>query len=147
MKTSSARMVVRCPEPATVGLDNRSADAKAHPGAVFLGRKESVEYLASLVRGKPNSSIFDRYQKLFVAVVLGAERELTGAIDGLHCVDAIDHQVHQYLLQLDAVCHNERLSGCELRLYRNRVLGRVVVKKNLPLSNHLVVIDGLLVPH
>ena len=87
-------MVVRRPEPAAVGLDNRAADTEPHAGAVFLGRKESIEYLARLVRGKSNSSVLDRYQKLFVAIILGAERELTRAIDGLHGVDAVDHQVH-----------------------------------------------------
>src|SRR5271163_3991314 len=66
MKTCSARMVVRSPEPATVGLNNRSADTKPHTGTVFLGRKESVEYLASLVGGKSDASVFDRYQKPFV---------------------------------------------------------------------------------
>ena len=94
MKTGPTRMVVRSPEPATVGLNDRSADTKPHTGAVFLGRKESVEYLARLVRGKSNSSVLDRYQKLFVAIILGAERQLTRAIDGLHGVDAVDHQVH-----------------------------------------------------
>jgi hypothetical protein len=74
-----------------VGLNNRSADTKPHAGAVFLGRKESVEYLASLVGRKSDASVFDRYEKLFVAIIPGAERELTRAIDGLHCVDALDH--------------------------------------------------------
>ena len=84
-------MVLRHPESATVSLDDRAADAQTHAGAVFLGRKESVEYLARLVRGKSNSSVLDRYQKLFVAIILGAERQLTRAIDGLHGVDAVDH--------------------------------------------------------
>jgi hypothetical protein len=57
-----------------VGLNNRSADTKPHTGAVFFGRKESIEYLVTMVRGKSDASIFDRYQKLFVAVILGAER-------------------------------------------------------------------------
>src|SRR5580704_6500621 len=52
MKTCSAGMVVRGPEPAAVGLNNRSADTKPHAGAVFLSGKESVKYLACLVRGK-----------------------------------------------------------------------------------------------
>src|ERR1700691_1859286 len=69
MKTRSARIVLRRPEPATVGLDNRAADPEPHTGAVLLGRKESVEYLARLVRGKSNSSVFDRYQKLLVAII------------------------------------------------------------------------------
>ena len=64
MEICSARMVVRSPEPATVGLNNRSADTKPHTGAVLLGGKESVEYLASLVSGKSDASVCDRYQKL-----------------------------------------------------------------------------------
>ena len=50
---------------------------------------------------------FRRYQLARAAVILGAERELARAIDGLHCVDAVNHQVHQYLLQLNAVCSSE----------------------------------------
>jgi hypothetical protein len=87
-------MVIRSPKPPTVRLNNRSADTEPHTGAVFLGRKESGEYLASLVGGNSDASVFDRHQKLSVAIILGAERELTWAINGLHCVDAIDHQVH-----------------------------------------------------
>src|SRR5579863_7413093 len=143
MENCSARIVVHGPEPATVGLNNGSADTKPHTGAVFLGGEESIEYLAGLVRRKSDTSVFDRYQKVFIAMILGAERELTRAIDGLHCVDDVDHQV-QYLLQLDAVCHNERLVSCKPCLYRNRVLDRLVVQKNLHLSNHLVNIDALL---
>ena len=43
VKTCTARMVVRSPEPATLGLNNRSADTQPHAGAVFLGRKESID--------------------------------------------------------------------------------------------------------
>src|SRR6202050_1951344 len=107
MKTCSARVVVRSPQSATVGLNDRSADTKSHAGALFLGSKKSVKYLASLVRGKPDAGVFDRYQKLFLAIFLGSKRKLTRAIDGLHCVDAVDHQVHQYLLQLNAVRRNQ----------------------------------------
>src|ERR1700678_810907 len=109
MKTCSARMVVRNPEPAAVRLNNRSADAHPHARAVFLGRKESVEYLARLVSRKANSSVFYRYQKLGVAIILGAEREFTRAFGGLHWLNALDHQVHQHPLQLDAVGHDERV--------------------------------------
>src|ERR1700739_1686897 len=107
METCSARIVVCGPKPATVGLNDRSADTKSHTGAVFLGCKKSVEYLASLIRRKSDASVFDRHKKLFVAVILGAQRELARAIDGLHCVDAVNHQVHQHLLQLNAVCRSE----------------------------------------
>ena len=77
-----------------MGLNNRSADTKPHTRAVLLGGKESVEYLAGLVSGKSNASVCDPYQKLLAAIILGAEGELTRAIDGLHCVDTVDHQVH-----------------------------------------------------
>src|ERR1700733_6596055 len=63
METGSARMVVSGPEPATVGLNDCSADAKPHTSAVFFGGKERVEYLASLVWGKSDASVCDRYQK------------------------------------------------------------------------------------
>src|SRR5580658_2352517 len=90
MEICSARLVVRGPEPATMGLNNRSADTKPHTGAVLLSRKESVEYLTSLVSGKSNASVCDPYQKLFAVIILGAEGELTRAVDGLHCVDTVD---------------------------------------------------------
>src|ERR1700728_4265746 len=93
MEICSARMVVRGPKPPTMGLNNRSADTKPHTGTVLLGGKESVEYLASLVSGKSNASVCDPYQKLFAAVIPGAEGELTRAIDGLHGVDTVDHLV------------------------------------------------------
>src|SRR5580692_5780924 len=94
IENRSARMVVHGPEPASVSLNNGLADTKPHTGTVFLGGKEGVEYLASLVGGQSDAGVFDRYQKLFVAMILSAEGELTRAIDGLHCVDAVDHEVH-----------------------------------------------------
>src|ERR1700677_2958796 len=119
METSSARMVLPSPEPAPVGLNNRLADTKSHPRPLFLGGKERIEDLAGLVSRKSYAGIFHRYQKLFVAITLCAERELTRAIDGLHRLDPVDHQIHDDLLQLNAVRGNNRQPGRELRLHRN----------------------------
>ena len=94
MKTCAARIVVCSPKSATVGLDDRLADTKSHTGAVRLGCKESVEYLAGLVWRKSDASIIDRHQKLFVALILRAESELAWVINGLHSVDAVHHKVH-----------------------------------------------------
>src|ERR1700722_8171582 len=126
MEAGAPRRVVRGPKASAVRLNNGLADTKPHPGAVFLGGKESVEYLAGLVQRKPDASVFNRYKKGFFAIALGTNCELTRAIDGFHGVDAIDHQVHEYLLQLDAVRHNDRQIGCEPCLYRNRVLDGLI---------------------
>jgi hypothetical protein len=53
MKACSARRVVRSPEPATVGLNNRSADTEPHTGAVFLGCKEALNIWPARLGGSP----------------------------------------------------------------------------------------------
>src|ERR1700722_448054 len=137
-------MVVRSPQPATVRLDNRSADAQAHTGSMFFSCKESVEDLAGLVGWQAYARVCDGYQQLLLDVVLGTEGELTRAVDGLHGVDAVDHQVHQYLLELDPVGFNKRVIGCEIGLYQNRMLASLVAQQNLHLPNQLIDIDALL---
>jgi hypothetical protein len=44
MKTCSARIVVRSPEPATAGLNNRSADPKPHTGVAVFDRELFLQF-------------------------------------------------------------------------------------------------------
>ena len=128
-----------------MGLNNRAADTESHTGAAFLGRKESVEYLSSLVRGKSDASVFDRYQKLFVAIVLGAESELARAVDGLHGVDAVDNQVQLTPVAVGRGPPPRPVDPLTVFVSTETgVLVRLVTQKNFHLANQIVDIQALL---
>jgi hypothetical protein len=85
-------------------LNDGTADAKSHARPLGLGRKEGVENLMRLLRREPDAGIADRYHELAVFGSRGDD-ELACAIQIFHRVDAVGHEVHQHLLQLDAISH------------------------------------------
>ena len=68
--STGQRKVKRCPSSGVRGgphaaamrLDNGTGDRQSQPGAVWLGGKERVEDLVSLVVGQPHAGIGDGNQ-------------------------------------------------------------------------------------
>ena len=85
---------------------NGSADAKSHASAMGFGGKEGIEDLIHLLCRQPDARIADRHHKLLILPSLRLDGELTSARDSLHSIDAVEHEVHENLLQLDTVCHD-----------------------------------------
>ena len=108
-------------------FDNRAADWEPHTGTVRLCGKERAEDLFGLLRRQANPRITDRDPQLSVLDLLRADRKFTcGAV--LHGLNAIQHQVHEYLLQLDTVCHDPGNILREVGAHRNRVPGGLVAQ-------------------
>src|SRR5216684_5753318 len=103
MKTGAARRVVGSPQAATMRFDDGTADPKSHAGAVGLSRKERLEDLVRLLRGKSHSGIADSHHNFLVFRSLRFDSELARSIHILHRIDAIKHEVHHDLLQLHAI--------------------------------------------
>src|SRR5713101_2911941 len=93
------------PQAAAMRLDDRTADGQPHTSPVIFGRKECIEDLFRLFRGKSHTGITDRDQQLSIAG-FRPDGKLTSASHSLHGIDAVEHEVHEYLLQLYTVRHD-----------------------------------------
>src|SRR2546430_272778 len=93
------------PQAATMRLNDRPTDGQPHTRPVILGRKECPEDLVRLLRGQSHTGIADRDQQLTIAD-FRLDGKLTSATRFLHGVDAVEHEVHENLLQLHTVCHH-----------------------------------------
>jgi hypothetical protein len=99
-----------------MGFDDGSADAKPHAGTVSLGGKKCIEYLVCLLRGNPYAGIADGYLNLLVFCPLRLDGHLTGSVHVLHCINAVDDQIHRNLLQLHAISDDLRKIAGKFRL-------------------------------
>src|SRR2546422_11715019 len=122
---------------------NGAADAKPHAGAVRLGGKEGIEDLVRLLRGKPYAGVADRDQKLLVFRSLRLDGKLTRSIHVFHGLDAVDHEVHQDLLQLYWIAHYLGKICRQLRPDGYRVSHCLTPQEDDRLSNNLVYIYQL----
>src|SRR6202051_4320810 len=93
------------PQVSAMRFNDRATDGQTHTGALILGCKECLENLFRLLRGQSHTGVADRYQHLTVA---GSrlDGKLTFASHFFHGIDAVEHEVHENLLQLDTVRHD-----------------------------------------
>src|SRR6266702_1138859 len=104
------------PDPATVRLDNRTADRQSHSHAFRLRCKECVEKPPGVLFADARAGIF--YDHLCVPRIEAARADPQGprpSRDARHRLHAVHHEVDDDLLQLHAV-------GTHLRR-RTRVIG------------------------
>src|SRR6202041_2896850 len=69
------------------------------------GRKECAEDLFRLLRGQSHTGIADRDQQLSIAG-FRLDGKLASANRFLHSINAVDHEIHQHLLQLHTIRHD-----------------------------------------
>src|ERR1700757_2638513 len=93
------RRVVTSPEAATMRFGDGAADAKSHAGSMNLGSKERVEDLVRLLQGQPQAGVTDRHRQLVILSSFRYDVEPARAVNILHRIDPIDHQIHEHLLQ------------------------------------------------
>src|SRR5580698_4275846 len=94
------------PDPAALRFDDRLADGEAHAAALRFRCEERVEDALGVARGQPGSCVF--YRDLDVAVLTQLRVDGQHAACVLHGLEAIEHQVHEHLLQLDPIGHTAR---------------------------------------
>src|SRR5271156_5797547 len=82
-------------------LHNGTTDGQPHPAALRFGREESRKDLVSVSIWQSRTCIADREQPLTI-LPLRLHRKLSALVP--HGFDGIEHEVHEDLLQLHAVC-------------------------------------------
>src|SRR5713101_9675981 len=124
-------------------FNDRAADGQTHSGPLRLRRKERLEYLVRLLRGKPYAGIADGHLKLLVFRSLRPDGQLTRSVHVLHRIDAIDHKVHQHLLQLHAISCNRGKLCRQLRPDQYVVSRGLAAQQNDHLTDDFVYIHQL----
>src|SRR5260370_15142575 len=142
-KTCATRGVVDGPHAASVRLDDGPADAKPHAGPVRLGSKESIEDLFLLLWRQPYAVVTDGHNNFLAFRSLRPDVELALPIRILHRFDAVDHEVHQHLLQLHAVGHDLGKICGEVHPDYYVVSPGLGAQKNDHLANNVVYVHEL----
>src|SRR5258705_6649523 len=110
-KTGPARRVAVSPQAPAMRFNNRSANREPHTGPLRFRRKKCFENLIRLLRRQAHSCIANRQYNFFVFCFLRLYQQLSLPIHILHRFDAIEHQVHKYLLQQHAISRHLRKTG------------------------------------
>src|SRR5882724_9682331 len=105
IKACATRRVVFSPQATAMRFKDGTTDAKPHAGPVELGGKEGIKDLVRLLWGKSHAGIAERHQNLLV-FRLRLDHEFPATFYIFHRLNAIDHEVHQHLLQLHTISHN-----------------------------------------
>src|SRR5260370_36257700 len=122
-------------------FDDGPTDGQSHAGALGLGGVEGIkDGLRNLWR-QSYARISYRNQNLSGLVPLRADGKFTTSRDVLHGLDAVEHQVHEYLLQLDTVGDDLGNIVGEVGANRNRVSSGLVAQKNDHFPNELIYIN------
>jgi hypothetical protein len=132
-----------CPQAPTMRLNDRSADAKPHAGAVGFGCKERVEYLFRQLRRKPYAGITDRHKNLVAFSAPRLDDHLSYPVNVLHRLDAVDDQIHRDLLQLHAIADDLRNIVGQFRPDRDVVSPCLAAQEGDGFSIDLVYINNL----
>src|SRR5262245_28117040 len=84
-----------------------AADRQAHAHAGALGCEQRIEHAAADRFVDAGAAIADSDEHSGLAVELRSDpQDARAAGDGIHGVRAVDHEVHDYLLQLDAIAED-----------------------------------------
>src|SRR3984893_14098743 len=97
---------------AAMRFDDPPTDGQSHTGALRFRGEECLENTLGFIDGKPDARIAHRNQWLAILGPLRCDGQLTTRV--LHRLDAVEHEVHQDLLQLDAICCRRRKLWIEL---------------------------------
>src|SRR5260370_19852394 len=130
------------PQAAAMRLNDRPTDGQPHTSPLIFGRKECLEDLFCLLRGQSHTGIADRDQQLTIAG-FQLDGKLTSACRFLHGIDAVEHEVHENLLQLHAVCHDLGKILGKLGADGHRVAVRLAAQQDNHFSNDFIYINQL----
>src|SRR5467141_4618706 len=128
------------PQAAAMRLNDRPTDGQPHTSPVILGRKECREDLVRLLRGQSHTGIADRDQQLTIAD-FRLDSKLTSATRFLHGVDAVEHEVHENLLQLHTVCDDLGKILGKLGADGDRVAAGLAAQQDNHFSNEFIYIN------
>lgn len=96
-----------------MGLNDGLADGQAHAQPFRLGGEEAIEEALDRCRIQSRAGVFHLHQNCF-RIASGMDAQKTGPVrDSIHRIEAIDHQIHEDLLDLYADLPD--LSGLDLQ--------------------------------
>jgi hypothetical protein len=94
------------PQTPAVGRDDPPTNGQSHAGAARFRGEERLENALGIVDRKPYSRITHRNQQLTILGPLRRDGQFAARL--LHRLDAVEHEVDQDLLQLNAICCRRR---------------------------------------
>src|SRR6202035_4337604 len=102
VKACAAWRIIGNPQAAAMRFHDGAADPKSRASAVRLRGKERIKDLVRLLNRKPKAGIANRHHKFLVLSSPRLDVQLARSIHILHRIDAVHHEIHQHLLQLDS---------------------------------------------
>jgi hypothetical protein len=104
LKYGPAWCIHVCPQPAPMGIDDRSTDRQSHPYSARLRGVESLENAIETIRINARTGIAHRHENATGRGLLGADRQLSWPrLDRVHGFDRVQDQVQHHLLQLNTI--------------------------------------------
>src|SRR5467141_2814898 len=138
MKGGSSCIIGRGPQPAVMRLHNGTADGQSHAAALRLGGKERRNDLVHLLHWQPHPRVTDRELELIV-LQLRLDCKVSAGVP--HGFDAVEHEVHEHLLQLHTVYNDVREFGAKVRAHGNRESTSLTVQQREHFFNDSVYVD------
>jgi hypothetical protein len=95
------------PQPAAMSFDDRTADRQPHPQTAWLRCVEGGEEVRETRRGQAWPRILHRDQHAIRFGLSSGDEQLSRPFrDRAHCLDGVDDEIEDHLLQLDAIALN-----------------------------------------
>jgi hypothetical protein len=126
-----------------MGIDDGPADRQPHPHAAGLRGVESLEHALALVRNNSRSRITHGDNSIRL-LLLGADHQLSRPIDRAHCLDRVQDQIQDDLLQLNTIPLNGKQLLRKPHLERNPMLGNCAPRQFDYLGDRLIKIKPIL---
>jgi hypothetical protein len=122
-------------------LNDGTGNRQSQTCPLRLGGEERVENAFYIVSGKSHTGINDRDEQLAIFGQLRLDAEFTACVS--HCLNAIEHEIHEHLLQLHTVCHRSGKILGELSSDGNGMPIRLVLQHEGHLFNDFVYVNCL----
>jgi hypothetical protein len=104
MKGGSEVRIVGYPHLAAMSLDDRATDRQTYPHAGGLCREECVEQCIQMRSINAGPVVNNRNQHTVASVSLRSDgQRILATADIRHCLNAVDDEVDDHLLQLNLV--------------------------------------------
>jgi len=143
VKACAAWRIIGDPQAAAMRFHDGAADPKSHASAVRLRSKERIKDLVRLLKRKPKAGITNRHHKFLVLPSLRLDAQFARPIHIPHRIDAVNHQIHQHLLQLDSISHDPGNICLQLCPERHGVPRCFTAQEDDHLANDFVYINQL----
>src|SRR5260370_6451898 len=119
--------------------DDRTADRQPHAQTAGLCRVERVEEAFETFRVQSRSRILHHDQRALRFGWSGGDEQISRPFRDLaHCLDSVDDEIEDNLLQLYTISFDERQTLPEYRLYRRAILCRFATRELDHLADRLV---------